>query len=63
MAPEGVDGCFDSVGARKLGHPLAGRLDAAGAKAQFSEGGQTVCQMSAGTGAPKGLHTRIAITR
>jgi hypothetical protein len=38
MSPEGVDGRFDSVGPRKLGHLLAGRLDAACAKAQLSEG-------------------------
>ena len=37
MSPEGVEGRFDSVGARKLGHLLAGRTEIGGIVV-FAEG-------------------------
>ena len=49
MSPEGVDGRFDSVGARKLGHLLAGRTEIGGVVA-FAEGLQHPAEHPPGLG-------------
>ena len=51
MSPEGVDGRFDSVGARKLGHLLAGRTEIGGVVA-FAEGLQHPAEQPPGLVAP-----------
>jgi len=47
MSPEGVDGRFDSAGARKLGHLLAGRTEI-GAVVAFAEGLQHLAEQTPG---------------